>query len=110
MNLSVSMHDAIEVIEEAFRMYAKQDFISPDRVFSQVKDENTFMLIPCYVDDCIGLKIVTVVPTNIATNEPVTQGVIIINDRETGKPLSYEWNFTYCSKNSGSFRCCHAFF
>jgi len=85
---SITMRGAIDVMEEAFRTYARQEFISPDRVFSQVKDENTFMLMPSFVDDCLGLKVVTTFPANSGTDEPVTQGVIMINDRETGKPLS----------------------
>jgi ornithine cyclodeaminase/alanine dehydrogenase-like protein (mu-crystallin family) len=88
VNQSLSMSDAIDVMQEAFITYAKQDFIMPERVFSQVKEEDTFLLMPCYVDDCIGLKVVTSFPSNNERGEPVTQGVIMINDRETGKPLS----------------------
>lgn len=85
---SLSMSNAIDVMEQAFITYTKQDFIMPERMFSQVKEEDTFSLMPCYVDDCIGLKVVTSFPSNNGRGEPVTQGVIMINDRETGKPLS----------------------
>ncbi|MFC2947649.1 ornithine cyclodeaminase family protein [Virgibacillus sediminis] len=84
---SLSMREAIDVMEQAFITYAKQDFIMPDRIFSQVKEEDTFLLMPCYVDDCIGLKAVTSFPSNNERSEPVTQGVIMINDRETGTPI-----------------------
>lgn len=88
VNQSLSMIDAINVMEEAFIKYANKNFIMPERVFSKVTDENTFMLMPCYVDDCIGLKVATTFPTNSGTKEPVTQGVIMINDRKTGKALA----------------------
>ena len=85
---SVSMGAAIDAMEQAFFTYASQDFIMPERMFSQVKGEDTYLLMPCYVDDCIGLKAVTSFPSNNKSEEPVTQGVIMINDRKTGKPLS----------------------
>ena len=85
---SLSMNEAINVMENALFKYASQDFVQPDRTFTTVKDENTFMLMPCFVDDCIGLKVVTTYPTNRGTNSPVTQGVVFINDIETGDPLA----------------------
>ncbi|WP_339226948.1 ornithine cyclodeaminase family protein [Oceanobacillus sp. FSL K6-2867] len=88
VNQSLSMKEAIDVMQQAFVTYAKQDYIMPERMFSQVKEEDTFLLMPCYVDDCIGLKVVTSFPSNNGRDEPVTQGVIMINDRETGKNLS----------------------
>ena len=88
VNQSLSMSEAIDVMEQAFITYAKQDFIMPERIFSKVKEEDTLLLMPCYVDDCIGLKVATSFPSNRGSDEPVTQGVIMINDRETGKPLS----------------------
>lgn len=85
---SISMNEAINVIEEAVFKYANEDFIMPARTFSTVKDEDTLLLMPCFVDDCIGLKIVTSFPSNRATNNTVTQGLVLINDIETGNPLA----------------------
>lgn len=77
---SLSMDEAINVIEEAFLKYANKDFIMPARTFSKVKDEDTLLIMPCFVYDCIGLKVVTSYPSNNATNSPVTQGLGLIND------------------------------
>jgi ornithine cyclodeaminase/alanine dehydrogenase-like protein (mu-crystallin family) len=85
---SLSMEEAINVIEEAFLKYANNDFNMPPRNFSKVKDEDTLLIMPCFVDDCIGLKVVTSYPSNNTTNSPVTQGLVLINNRETGDPLA----------------------
>lgn len=82
------MDEAINVIEEAFFKYAKKDFVMPARTFSEVKGDDNLLLMPCFVDDCIGLKVVTSFPSNHKTNSPITQGLVLINDRETGDPLS----------------------
>ncbi|WP_227940389.1 ornithine cyclodeaminase family protein [Alkalihalobacillus deserti] len=85
---SLSMEEAINVIEEAFLKYANNDFVMPARNFSKVKDEDTLLIMPCFVDDCIGLKVVTSYPSNNTTNSPVTQGLVLLNNRETGDPLA----------------------
>ena len=85
---SLSMNEAIGVIEEAFHKYAEQNFVQPDRIFSTVKNENTLLLMPCFVDDCIGLKVVTAYPSNRGTSSPVTQGLVLIHDIETGDSLA----------------------
>ncbi|MFD1927585.1 ornithine cyclodeaminase family protein [Sporosarcina siberiensis] len=84
----LSMEDAIDVMEDAFRKYATGEYEMPTRVFSKVKGEDDYALMPCFVDEYIGLKVVTSYPSNYARKNPVTQGVILLNDRETGDPLA----------------------
>lgn len=86
---SLNMNSAINVIENALEEYASGSYIQPPRISSQVKDENNLLIMSCVVDHCIGLKVVTSYPSNSVSNTfPVTQGVIMINDVETGEPLS----------------------
>ncbi|MFJ7727735.1 ornithine cyclodeaminase family protein [Neobacillus sp. NPDC097160] len=82
------MNEAIDVIEEAFITYANQDFVMPERTFSTVKDEDNLLIMPCFVDDCIGLKVVASFPSNHARNSPVTQGLVFLSDIETGDPTA----------------------
>jgi len=85
----ISMEEAISVIKYALKVYTENNYLSPQRVFTKVgEDNNTFMLMPSIVGDSIGLKTVTTYPNNHKHNEQVTQGLIIIYDRKTGKPLS----------------------
>lgn len=85
---SLQMEDAIGVIEDALIKYAHNQYVMPDRTFSQVNDEDTLLIMPCFVDDCIGLKVVTSYPSNRSTDSPVTQGLVMINDLKTGDPLA----------------------
>jgi ornithine cyclodeaminase/alanine dehydrogenase-like protein (mu-crystallin family) len=85
---SISMSEAIDVMEEAFLKYSRNEYIMPERTFSAVKDEDNLLIMPCFVEDCIGLKVVTSYPSNRMRNSPVTQGLVLINDLETGNPLS----------------------
>jgi len=82
------MEEAIDVIEEALRKYAAQDYIMPVRTFCTVKDEDTFLIMPCVVDGCIGLKVATSYPSNQSRQSPVTQAIVLVHDRETGDPLA----------------------
>lgn len=60
----------------------------PARTFSEVKGEDNLLIMPCFVDYCIGLKVVTSYSSNYKTDSPVTHGLLLINDRETGNLLS----------------------
>lgn len=84
----LSMKEAIDVMEEAFIKYGENDFVMPERTFSEVKGEDQLLIMPCFVDDCIGLKVVTSYPSNHARKSPVTQGLVLINDIETGDSLA----------------------
>src|SRR5690625_3046724 len=86
---SLNMITAINVIEDALEKYDDGSYIQPKRIISQVQDANNLLIMPCIVDHCIGLKVVTSYPANSLNNTlPVTQGIIMINDAETGEPLS----------------------
>ncbi|MCM3411841.1 ornithine cyclodeaminase family protein [Metabacillus litoralis] len=85
---SLTMEEAINVMEEAFLKYANNEFVMPARNFSEVKGEDTLLVMPCFVDDCIGLKVVTSYPSNSTSSSPITQGLVLINNRETGDPLA----------------------
>ncbi|MEC1715132.1 ornithine cyclodeaminase family protein [Schinkia azotoformans] len=85
---SLQMEDTIGVIEDALIKYAHNQYVIPDRTFSQVKDEDTLLTMPCFVDDWISLKVVTSYPSNRSTSSPVTQGLVMINDLKTGDPLA----------------------
>lgn len=43
---------------------------------------------PCFINDYFSTKLITVYPKNSEINEPVTQGVVLLNDMKTGKPLA----------------------
>lgn len=78
---TISMKELIEAIEEAYVLYDSNDYQMPIR--SQIPDnDNTLLLMPCIAKSSTGTKIVSVFPKN--REHPVTQGVVVLNDREYG--------------------------
>lgn len=87
---AVNMDEAIQVIEKALIKYHHEEYKQPERTFSRIEDENNLLIMPCFVDDCVSLKVVTSYPSNgdLNSNIPVTQGTVLIHDIKTGTPLS----------------------
>lgn len=79
---AVTMNDVIQAIEEAYLLYEHSLFNMPLRTQIQDRD-NTLLLMPCIATDSTGLKIVNVYPNN--RNLPVTQGTMIVHNRENGE-------------------------
>lgn len=78
---AVTMNDVILAIEEAYTLYDSSDFLMPLR--NQLSDDDhTMLLMPCIANDSAGLKVVHVSPNN--REYPVTQGIMILNNRENG--------------------------
>jgi ornithine cyclodeaminase/alanine dehydrogenase-like protein (mu-crystallin family) len=46
------------------------------------------LTMPCFINEIFGTKILTVFPDNAARKAPVIDGVMLINDGETGAPLA----------------------
>lgn len=49
---------------------------------------NTLLAMPASAPGGVGTKVVTVVPRNASRDIPVTNGLMILNDTETGVPIS----------------------
>ncbi|AZU62867.1 ornithine cyclodeaminase family protein [Neobacillus mesonae] len=80
---AVSMRDLIDAIEEAYVLYEDNEFQMPLR--SHVQDnDNILLLMPCVVKNSVGTKLVTVAPNN--REQPVTQAIVVLNERDTGTP------------------------
>ena len=90
------MKDAMTVIEKALELQVTGEYIQPERTFSEVKLNSNFGLMPCFINECIGLKVTATFLDNrdLPGDIPVTQGMIIINDINTGEFLA-EMNGTY---------------
>lgn len=90
VNQVLTMKDAMEVIETSLILQDKGDYIQPDRTFNEVKENSNFGLMPCFTNECIGLKVTATFPDNRESpdNIPVTQGMVMINDIHSGEFLS----------------------
>jgi ornithine cyclodeaminase len=83
----VSYFDIVNAIEESFIVYEQKDFHMPNRMHID-HGPNTLLLMPCFGKEYFGTKLVTVYPGNRGTGFPVINGVVILNDLDTGSPLA----------------------
>lgn len=87
MEENITIQDILTSIEKALLIQESGNFSQPDRIHLGKKD-NSFLLMPCFKDDYFSTKLITVYPKNNEIGEAVTQGVTLLNDINTGKPLA----------------------
>lgn len=83
----VSYREVIDKIAQAYEIYEEKDFDLPDRIHLH-RDDDVFLYMPCFTKKAIGTKMITVFPNNREHNEPAIQGIMLLNDVNTGKPLA----------------------
>jgi alanine dehydrogenase len=89
----LTMPEAIQVVEEAFRQLALGNVIMPQRTAIPIAQYHGVHLgMPAYIGgerEALALKIVTSYPDNPAKHRlPTTIGVLLLNDPQTGAPLA----------------------
>lgn len=84
---AVSFNDLLDAIEASMYMYEKKEFYMPQRLHID-HEENTLLLMPCFTKDCFGTKLVSLFPQNPEKNIPVLNGIMVLNDAQTGLPLA----------------------
>ncbi|MCP1110100.1 ornithine cyclodeaminase family protein [Ohessyouella blattaphilus] len=82
----VDPNEIMDEIENAYRIFGSGKFFMPER--PTVEDANkTMMYMPCYItDEIIGTKILSIFPDNGKLSLPTIDGVVLLNDYETGAP------------------------
>lgn len=81
---SITFDELMDSIEEAYKIYESKKFNMPDRIHIDNKDL-TALYMPCFLEGTFGTKILTVAPNNAKLNKPVIDGVMLVNDVETGE-------------------------
>jgi len=84
---AVDPEEIINTVESAMILYEGDDFFMPPRNHIDYKD-NTYLLMPAFTSDAFGSKLVSVFPGNVAKDQAVIQGLMVLNDIETGEPLA----------------------
>ncbi|MFW6197082.1 MAG: ornithine cyclodeaminase family protein [Thermoplasmatota archaeon] len=85
---SVKLEEVVDVIEESMKLYETGKFEMPTRMHVDY-DGNTLLLMPCYAENRVGTKLLTLTPDNKERELPVIQGCFILNDAETGEILAF---------------------
>lgn len=83
----VSFEELMDTIEYAFKSYERKDFQMPDRIHLH-RDEDTFLYMPCFTKSMLGTKMITVFPKNTEKNIPAIQGLMLLNNVDTGEPIA----------------------
>lgn len=84
---AVTCQDLINAMVSAFEIYEKNLFQMPNRMHIDNQD-NTLLLMPCITDDYFSTKLVSVFPGNAEKKLPVVDGVVVLNDGQTGQALA----------------------
>ena len=72
---------------EAYRIFGADAYYMPPRPV--IEHENkTLIYMPCFTEDIIGTKMLTIFPENAKLGLPSLDGLVILNDRTTGAPLA----------------------
>lgn len=87
MQENITINNILNSIEEALLIKESGNFVQPDRIHLG-EDENPFLLMPCFKENYFSTKLITIYPKNSEINEAVTQGVILLNDMKTGRPIA----------------------
>ncbi|WP_066495618.1 ornithine cyclodeaminase family protein [Abyssisolibacter fermentans] len=83
---SISFNELMDSIEQAYVVYEEKNYKMPDRIHIN-NSNDTLLYMPCFTNQVFGTKILTVFPNNTEFDEPVIQGLMLLNDINTGKPL-----------------------
>ena len=84
---AASVDEMLDVIETSMDIYEKKEFHMPQRLHID-HEENTLLLMPCFIKDCFGTKLVTLFPGNPTRDVPVLNGIVVLNDAQTGVPVA----------------------
>ncbi|MCP1101279.1 ornithine cyclodeaminase/alanine dehydrogenase-like protein (mu-crystallin family) [Aequitasia blattaphilus] len=83
----INLNEMMDEIEHAYTVFGEGNYFMPPR--QSVEDSNkTMMYMPCYTKEVIGTKILSIFPENAKINLPLIDGVVLLNDVETGQPIA----------------------
>ena len=84
---AASVDEMLDTIEASLHLYEKKEFHMPQRLHVDHQDD-VLLLMPCFTKDYFGTKVVTLFPDNPARNVPVLNGIMVLNDAQTGLPIA----------------------
>jgi ornithine cyclodeaminase/alanine dehydrogenase-like protein (mu-crystallin family) len=74
-------------VEKAYNILLSKDYRMPDRV--HVSDgPNSLLLMPCFSGQYFSTKLVSVFPEAVKHGQPAVNGVMVLSDNISGKPLA----------------------
>lgn len=83
----LSPSELIAAIETVMRLHDEGRTVAPQRLHLEWNN-NTLLTMPAAVGDLLGTKLVSIVPGNPRRGLPVTNGLMVLNDVQSGLPLA----------------------
>jgi ornithine cyclodeaminase/alanine dehydrogenase-like protein (mu-crystallin family) len=77
----------MDAIEQAYQIDRNGNYEMPVRMHVE-NGENTLLYMPCFLNTIFGTKILSLFPGNAAKQRPVIEGIVLLNDVETGTPVA----------------------
>ncbi|MFN7992427.1 MAG: ornithine cyclodeaminase family protein [Bryobacteraceae bacterium] len=89
-SVGLTMAEIVEVVESAFRAKGQGNVEMPPKPGIHTRPDAFIHAMPAYIKstDAAGMKWVSGYPQNMACGLPYISGLLILNDPETGVPLS----------------------
>ncbi len=84
---AASIGEWLDAIEAALHLYETKDFQMPERLHVE-REDNVLLLMPCFTEQAFATKLVTLFPRNPDRGVPVLNGLVVLNDIETGVPVA----------------------
>lgn len=87
MKSAVTHEDMMGAIEEAFDRFTQGAYNMAERFVTKDKEES-MLYMPCFIDEMIGTKMLSIYPNNPSLGKPYIDGLMILNNREDGSPMA----------------------
>ena len=84
---AVESYELVSAIEKAYIIQNKKTTNIPNRLHIN-NDQNTLLVMPGFINTVFGTKLVSVFPENEQKNKTTLNGIMILNDGETGEPIA----------------------
>ncbi|MGE5223384.1 MAG: ornithine cyclodeaminase family protein, partial [Omnitrophica WOR_2 bacterium] len=84
---AVSIPETLDAVESAIHLYETTDFYMPPRSHVDYDDINLLMM-PCFVKEGFVVKLVSVAQENEQRGLPPVNGVVVLNEAQTGVPIA----------------------
>ena len=84
---SVTYQQVMDKVEDGYRIFASGKFHMPHRPTIE-HGKNTLLYMPCFMEKYFGTKFLALFPDNPSKGLPFIDGLMFLNDGETGKILA----------------------
>jgi len=86
----VGIEDCIEAVDAAMRQYSERSVVMPVRLTTKVPGLGDHLSMPAALpaSSALGMKTITIYPENPKKDAPILQGIVVVNDFDTGTPVA----------------------